>query len=117
MPPVVIENPVLNSPYREPNRHFRFSEEGITDEIVEQRRVSSYFIPIPNPKKKGKQLAFDTEWTEDRIRENETINKIRERVNLWRKEGYVGVTNTTRRLLEYWQRPDRERRLFFCQIE
>jgi type III restriction enzyme len=27
------------------------------------------------------------------------------------------VTNTTRRLLNYWQRADRERKLFFCQIE
>ncbi len=30
---------------------------------------------------------------------------------------YPGVTRTTRRLLEYWQRPDRDRRLFFCQLE
>jgi hypothetical protein len=29
---VVIENPILNSPYDEPNRHFRFSDEGITNE-------------------------------------------------------------------------------------
>src|SRR4051812_10742651 len=56
----VIENPVLNSPFREPTKHFRFSDEGVTSEIVESRRVSSYFIPIPKPKKKGSQLAFDT---------------------------------------------------------
>jgi hypothetical protein len=31
----VIENPVLNSPYKEPTRHFRFSDEGIISEIVE----------------------------------------------------------------------------------
>ena len=28
---VVIENPVLNSPFAEPTRHFRFSDDGITD--------------------------------------------------------------------------------------
>src|SRR5205807_8995598 len=27
------------------------------------------------------------------------------------------VTPVTRALLDYWQRPDRERRLFFCQVE
>ena len=72
MPPVIIENPILNSPFQEPTRHFRFSDEGITNEIVEARRVSSYFIPIAKPKKKGKatQLAFGTEWTKDRIEEN-----------------------------------------------
>ena len=29
----------------------------------------------------------------------------------------MGITRTTYRLLEYWQRPDRELRLFFCQVE
>lgn len=117
MPQVVIENPILNSPYVEPIPHFRFSDEGITDEIVESRRVSSYFMPIPAAKKKGKQLAFDTEWTRDRVEENKFINRVRARVAQWRTGRYVGVTKTTGRLLEYWTRPDRERKLFFCQIE
>jgi type III restriction enzyme len=119
MPQVVIENPVLNSPYKEPVRHFKFSDEGITNEIEESRRISSYFIPIAKPKakSKGKQLALDTSWTQDRIEENEFINRIRERVAIWRKGNYVGITKTTRHLLEYWTNPERERKLFFCQIE
>ena len=63
MSQVVIENPILNGPFDEPTRHFRFTDEGITNEIVDGRRVSSYFIPIAKPKKKGKQQVFDTEWT------------------------------------------------------
>ncbi len=118
MTQVVIENPVLNSPFKEPKRHFRFTEEGITDEIVEERRISQYFIPIPRPKKKSaKQLSFETEWTADRVEENKDINKIRERVAIWRQGGYVGITKITAGLLEYWKREDRERKLFFCQIE
>jgi type III restriction enzyme len=118
MQQVVIENPIINSPFAEPKRHFRFTEQGITDEIVEGRRVSSYFIPIPRAKKKNpKQMAFETEWTADRIEENKLINKIRERVAVWRQGGCVGITKTTAQLLEYWNRPDRGRRLFFCQIE
>jgi type III restriction enzyme len=31
--------------------------------------------------------------------------------------GGPGIRRTTRRLLEYWQNPERERKLFFCQIE
>jgi hypothetical protein len=50
MPQVVIENPVINSPYAEPGRHFKFADDGITDEIIEQRRISQYFIPIAAPK-------------------------------------------------------------------
>ena len=31
--------------------------------------------------------------------------------------GHVGVTSTTLRLLDYWTASDREKKLFFCQIE
>ncbi len=58
MKSVVIENPILNSPFEMPRRHFQFDEDGITDKIAESRRPSSYFVPIANPKKKGKQLTF-----------------------------------------------------------
>ncbi len=82
---VVIENPILNSPFLEPTRHFRFDDDGITSDVIAGRRVSSYFVPIPAAKKKGKsQLAFDTEWTRDRIEENVLVNQIRGRVNVWR---------------------------------
>jgi type III restriction enzyme len=118
VPQVTIENPIINSPYAEPTRHFRFSDEGITNEIVEERRVSSYFVPIAQPKKKGGQKSlFSTDWTQDRVKENDLINDIRRRVAAWRIGGYLGVTQTTSRLLAYWTHPDRERKLFFCQIE
>ena len=117
MAQVVIENPIINSAFQEPTRHFKFSDEGITNEIVNERRISAYFIPIPPPKKKGKQLAFDTEWTKERIKPNDEINRIRNKVSIWRKGNYAGITKTTRRLLEYWRNPDKERKLFFCQIE
>jgi len=83
-------------------------------------RVSSYFIPIARPRKKGKQdqLFFDTEWTQDRIEENRFINQVRARVALWRRgSSYIGVTKTTKRLLDYWTNPNRDKKLFFCQIE
>ena len=121
---VVIENPVINSPFDEPGRHYKFTEEGITNEIVTKRRTSSYFIPIAKPKSKGKKgqqqqvnIFADTEWTEDRLQENKFINQIRDRVSIWRRGGYLGVSRITARLLEYWQREGRARRLFFCQIE
>jgi type III restriction enzyme len=118
MSQVVIENPIINSPFNEPTRHFRFSDEGITNEIDDGRRTSSYFVPIAKAKKKGSnQLQFDTEWTKDRIEENRLVNDIRSRVAMWRKGGYVGVTPTTARLIEYWTDPNREKKLFFCQNE
>ena len=117
MTQVVIENPIINSPFDEPTRHFRFTDEGITNEEVDGRRTSSYFVPIAKPKKKGKQLQFDTEWTQDRIEENKLVNDIRRRVGAWREGGFVGVTPTTARLIAYWRDPTREKKLFFCQNE
>jgi type III restriction enzyme len=116
---LVIENPVINSPFDEPRRHFKFTDEGITDEIIEARRTSSYFIPIARPKKKGKQLVLDTEWTQDRVEENRFVNQIRTRVEKWRLGGRPSstVTKVTDQLLHYWSNPNREKPLFFCQIE
>ena len=34
MPQMVIENPVINSPFTEPDKQFRFTNEGITDEVI-----------------------------------------------------------------------------------
>ena len=48
-----IENPIINSPFLAPSRHFKFDDDGITDEIVMSRRRSAYFVPIPASKKKG----------------------------------------------------------------
>lgn len=116
---VTINNPIINSPFAEPKRHFQFGDQGITNHIVTARRPSSYFIPIPRPRKKGKdaQQTFEG-WTGDRIEENPTVNAIRRSVKTWREGRYTAdCTHTTARLLEYWRRDDRARRLFYCQIE
>ncbi|HBE56846.1 MAG TPA: restriction endonuclease subunit R [Cyanobacteria bacterium UBA11149] len=122
MKQVVIENPIINSAFQEPLRHFRFDDEGITSDIEESRRISHYFIPIAQAKKKGKKnqqldLELTGEWTQDRVKPNDFINQIRVKVSWWRRGGYLGVTSITRRLLNYWQNSQRERRLYFCQIE
>jgi type III restriction enzyme len=65
----------------------------------------------------GKQLRLDAGWTEERIRPNEDINRIRAKVDQWRAGKHVGITKTSRMLLDYWTNPEREKKLFFCQIE
>ena len=54
---------------------------------------------------------FDTEWTRDRIEENQFINSVRGRVRAWRDGGYLGVTPVTLQLLRYWNNPEREKKL------
>ena len=117
MPDIVIENPVINSPYDEPRRHFVFSDDGITGEIADSRRISSYFIPIPPPKRRGGQELLPGDWLGERIKSNEFINRVRERVSIWRRGGCQGITPITGALLDYWRNPERDRPLFFCQVE
>lgn len=112
----VIENPIINSPYSAPNRHFVFDRDGITDQITKGRRPSSYFVPVPRPRKTGGQLEF-AELTSDEIQKNREVNLIRARVDRWRAHGYLHVESTTRRLLEYWSDPERDNPILFCQRE
>jgi type III restriction enzyme len=111
-----IDNPILNSPYREPTRHFRFDADNqITSIIDPGRRGSSYFLPIASPKKKGAPGLFDD--LEETRTESGHVNRIRQLVKTWRDLGWPDITPVTRGLLEHWKAEDRSRDLFFCQLE
>jgi type III restriction enzyme len=120
--PEVIKNPIINSPYHEPSQHHAFDDGGITNQIVAERRVSSYFSPIPKIKSRKAQMAVlpgMDELVPEKIEENKYINELRAYIKVWRtgEKRYDGVTRTTRLLLDYWQDEGRFRRLFFAQIE
>jgi type III restriction enzyme len=68
---------------------------------------------LPLSKRAAAKSCFGQEW----IEENKFINDVRHIVGKWRLGNYDGVTNTTRHLLGYWRRPERDKRLYFCQIE
>ena len=118
MSKVTIENPVINSPFAEPQRHFKFNARGITEEIADGRRSSEYFMPFPKPKKQSGDAQIEFELPTRDLREaNAFINSVRTQITAWRNSGYPGVTPTTRRLLVHWNNPENEPRLFFCQRE
>ena len=106
---VVIENPILNSPFEEPKRHFVFDDDGITDEIVEARRVLLVLHPDPAAEEEGQAARAPGVWTADRSRRTTSSTTSAAGSPSWRSGGYPGVTPTTARLLEYWSDPDRER--------
>lgn len=102
MADVVIENPILNFPFGEPDRHFRFDRSGIANDVIRERRTSAYLFPIARPERNGgQQLLPVTEWTEGRIQENELTNRMRQGVRMWRSLEHAGVTTTTARLLDH----------------
>jgi type III restriction enzyme len=116
MPQIVIENPILNSPYREPTQHFRFDANNeITNTVDAGRRGSSYFLPIATPKKKAAPGLFDA--IEETKADSGHVNTIRRLVKGWRDLGWPDITPMTPTLLEHWHAEDRFRPLFFCQVE
>ena len=119
-----IDNPILNSPYEQPDRYYEIGLLGPTGGIKDGRRPSESFIPIAVAKKgkKGKdgfeQEAFDFDATGERREKNNLINDIRRDVAKWRRSGeYAGVTPVTRKLLQHWADPNRENRVIFAQRE
>ena len=120
--------PILNSPYREPGRHWKLDAGGLpTDEIVASRRVAEFVSPVPAPRAKqgNRQLrlamgekGLSTE--EQQYNPYPVINRLRDEVGRWRKlpEAKWGVTPETARLLRHWRTHDfPEYRPFFCQLE
>ena len=114
-----LSNPILNSPFDPPERHFELGERGPTGEIKNGRRRSESFIPVPKPSKgSGEQQAIDLNPTGERVEQNSLINDIRREVEQWRVRGWNGVTPYTRKLLAHWAPgPHREDPVFFCQRE
>ena len=105
---LLVDNPILNSPFEEPTRYWDYREGQPV--IAQGRRQAGYYLKA---RTRGPQLAL----LEEEFVPIETVNLIRERVAAWREKGYPGVTPLTRQLLNHWSRPDRERKLFFCQRE
>ncbi|MDX3238905.1 DEAD/DEAH box helicase family protein [Streptomyces sp. ME03-5709C] len=114
----VIENPILNSPYRRPSRHFAFDASGITDTVIENRRPSSHFIPVPRPRKGGRSTQQELPgFGEADIEENQLVNGVRQALERWRAGGRPNITPTTRRLLDYWTDASRDNPILYCQLE
>ena len=115
-----MDNPILNSPYDAPAAHFVLGPSGPTGEIKDGRRPSESFVALPSGRRgadENEQQGLDFDLTGERREVNTLINDVRARVELWRAQGYNGVTPITRKLLTHWADPHRENRVLFCQRE
>ena len=132
MTDLFFEQPVLNSPYERPSRHWELDETGQpTQQIVERRRPAEFVSPIPQPKKrKGSAqqaaLVFDEaaqklEAAGQQYDLTAIINGVRQQVDRWRdlpNPSQWQVTPETARLLQHWRHHRFSGiRPFFCQIE
>jgi type III restriction enzyme len=106
-----VSQPILNSPFEEPNAYWHIVE-GEAPSQREGRRSSMYFYRPPKSSTSDKE-ASDI-GTPVPL---ELVNLLRGRVRSWRDAGYPGVTRTTIELLRWWSREGRDKRLFFAQRE
>lgn len=126
-----FKQPILNSPYDYPQRHWELDEQGQpTGRIVQGRRPAQFITPVPKPRQqKGEavqlQLLIDLGLSEEgKPQQYDTtsiINRIRDHVDRWRMltdEKDWRVTPVTARLLKHWRHHNfHHYRPFFCQIE
>lgn len=116
-----LSNPILNSPYDPPERYFEIGANGPTSRVLEGRRPSESFIPIPQSRKAGRgaQQVLDFDVSGERREQNTLINDIRREVERWRANNWNGVTPYSRKLLLHWSAgpPVRDEPAFFCQRE
>ncbi len=104
-----IDKLIINSAFREPQEHWKYSLQKQTFERAPGRRPAGYFVAG-----QGSNAYNDI----GEFRELTLVNLIRPRVKTWRQNGYPGVTGVTKKLLDHWN--DREVRqypFFWAQLD
>ena len=126
-----FEQPILNSPYEYPEKHWELDEQGQpTQKILETRRRAEFITPIPKPKKRKMAAAQDAivfdegkglSAKDQQYNLTSIINEVRGHVDSWRSlpnPNQWQVTPETVRLLQHWRHHRFSGiRPFFCQIE
>jgi type III restriction enzyme len=115
-----VANPIINSPYEEPNQHWHI-EEGQQPRPESGRRHASYFLRVPEGAARGRRSRSQAEMFDEDLKGKEYLldlaNLLRKRLQEWRQREYQGATKITRELIEHWRAPDREQPLFYAQLE
>lgn len=107
-----VERPILCSPYKEPDQHWKYDTVTGAARKEPGRRPASYWYKTERTG--SAQMSFLAQEQQDDL---PLPNLLRDDVRRWREADYRGATLATRELLRHWAREDRERRLFFGQRE
>ena len=110
----VVEDPIINSPYEEPARHWRIHELEEPETNSGRRPPTYTYLP------RGMQASDEDEGETGEIRPLDLVVQIRKQLAKWRPlalKGEGGVSRVTMELLNYWRRESRKEPLFFAQLE
>lgn len=120
MPESFLENPILNTPYSTPMRHWVLDSKGQpTGRTRDGRRDPGYVVPVAAPRRSGRQSEFDLD-ADKNATQNTLVKLVRPEVDRWRAlpPSKWNVTPETERLLRWWRDTSvREFPFFFCQLE
>jgi len=126
-----FSEPILNSPYEYPGKHWLLDGSGQpTGDVKGSRRKAKFITPIPKPKKRRGQavqadMVFEApaeglSTATQAYDPTPIINLVRNNVDAWRAlpPSQWGVTSETARLLQHWRHHEfADLRPFFCQVE
>ena len=127
-----FSQPILNSPYHVPTRHWALDESGQpTQQVLPMRRRATFITPIPKPRQRKKSETEQQIFVFDEGKGLSTqaqqydptsiINQVRDEVEKWRmlpNPKDWQVTAETGRLLQHWRHHQfNDIRPFFCQVE
>ena len=107
-----VENPILCSPYAEPEQHWLYDRKTGIPTKTPGRRPASYWFKTERTG--SAQMSLLAEEERDDL---PLVNALRDDVRKWRESKWENASETTKQLLRHWWRDDRMRRLFFCQLE
>ncbi|HEY9086681.1 MAG TPA: DEAD/DEAH box helicase family protein [Anaerolineaceae bacterium] len=110
-----VERPILSSPYQEPPEHWVYDTSTGEAKKMTGRRPASYWYK--SHRSYNNQQMMLAGFAEEIREDLPLVNALRRDIRRWRESKYEGATEISKELLRYWQREDRQRRLFFCQIE
>ena len=97
---LTVDNPILNSPYREPERYWLYDAAGMP-RVENGRRPAGYYFRA-RARANERQLSM---LSDEQFEELGVVNQIRQQVRAWREAGYPGATPVTRQLLAHWAPP------------
>ena len=114
--PDAKSNPIINSPYKEPEEHWPLDSEFRVDNTNQPRvgrRKSGTDLPVPKP---YKQTSSDRRAARN-FEPHLQIELLRSCLKSWRSRGYPGTSRYTRELLQHWSNEDIDTRPLWCQRE
>lgn len=113
-------DPIINTPYGEPTRHYLVNSDTKAIGEAEGRRRSQNMPAVAGSRPRRARTTPNGNWGAN-WEELTLVNDIRDAVSAWRDQGYPGVTSRTRELIRFWTSEDegeeRESKFYFAQLD